>query len=47
MTALRLQVWGGQGRAVATGNHKLVWMTVQHLNRNGLRAVRNGEGVGW
>lgn len=49
MTALRPQVWGGQGKPMATGNHKLAQMTAQHLNRNGLRTVRNvgpGDGVG-
>lgn len=41
MAPLRIQVWDSGGRAMITGNYKLIHMTAQHPNRNGLRAVRN------
>lgn len=41
MTTLKPQVWGSGGRAMIMGNYKLVQMTAQDPNRNGLRTVRN------
>ena len=41
MTTLKPQVWDSGRRVVIIGHYKLVQMTAQHPNRNGLRAVRN------
>lgn len=41
MTTLKPQILGSGRRPVIIGNYKLVQMTAQHPNRNGLRVMGN------